>query len=274
VGKIPNGWEQWLLLVSDQHHDNQFCDRKLEREHLDLALERNALILSFGDTFCAMQGKYDPRKSQEALRPEDRGDNYLNLIVDHAAEDYSKYAANWLLLGQGNHEYNIVNRHGFDLLSALAQQMRRNDGCRVEAGGVQGWVRIIGKYGTRPFQIKLRYHHGAGGTDAPVTRGVIQTNRQSVYLPDADIVCNGHNHEAYALPVKRERISNKGTPYYDCVHFVRTPGYLSVYSTNQWNDQKMQSPKPVGCIWARLYHAHPYADNRHDVMIQTSYDVR
>ena len=58
---IAAGWQQWFLLSSDRHHDNKMCDRRLEQQHLDLAAEREALICDFGDLFCAMQGKYDPR---------------------------------------------------------------------------------------------------------------------------------------------------------------------------------------------------------------------
>ena len=50
--------EVWLLLRSDAHHDSPYCDRKLETKHLELAKERNALILDAGDTFDAMQWYY------------------------------------------------------------------------------------------------------------------------------------------------------------------------------------------------------------------------
>ena len=36
---IASGWEQWLLLTSDNHHDNVYCNRKLERQHLDLGTD-------------------------------------------------------------------------------------------------------------------------------------------------------------------------------------------------------------------------------------------
>jgi len=66
----PAGWEQWFYLISDQHHDSINCNRKLEKEHLDLALERNAYIISAGDTFDLMQGKFDPRKTFVGIRQE------------------------------------------------------------------------------------------------------------------------------------------------------------------------------------------------------------
>ena len=43
------GWEQWFLLSSDRHWDNPHSDWALQKEHLDLARERNAKVLDFGD---------------------------------------------------------------------------------------------------------------------------------------------------------------------------------------------------------------------------------
>ena len=81
------GFEAWVMLSSDRHHDNRYCDRRLERQHLDRALERDALIIDCGDLFCAMQGKFDPRSSMDDIRPEDVGQDYLDRIVTHAALD-------------------------------------------------------------------------------------------------------------------------------------------------------------------------------------------
>ena len=39
----------YYLLISDLHWDNPHCDRALLKRHLDLALERNAVIMVFGD---------------------------------------------------------------------------------------------------------------------------------------------------------------------------------------------------------------------------------
>ena len=36
---VSSGWEQWILLSADRHHDNVYCDRRLERAHLDKAAE-------------------------------------------------------------------------------------------------------------------------------------------------------------------------------------------------------------------------------------------
>ena len=60
--------KQTFLLLSDLHIDNPKCDRKLLTKVMNQALEKNALILIFGDLFCLMQGKGDPRRSKADIR--------------------------------------------------------------------------------------------------------------------------------------------------------------------------------------------------------------
>ena len=92
---MPNkDWEQWILLSSDRHHDNPKTDQALEKKHLDLALKRNALIMDFGDLFCAMQGKYDPRGVKSDIRPEHCFNNYFDRLVDTAVDFYKPNAKN------------------------------------------------------------------------------------------------------------------------------------------------------------------------------------
>ena len=101
--------------------------------------------------------------------------------------------------------------------------------------------------------LKLKYFHGAGG-EAPVTKGVIQTNRQAVYLPDANVVINGHNHNQYIVSIARERLSNKGVHFGDLQKHVRIPGYKQDYGdgTKGWNVERGGVPKPIGSMWMVL----------------------
>lgn len=88
---IKEGWEQWILLRADAHHDNLYCNHDLEREHLEQAKERNALVCDFGDLFCAMQGRWDKRKDDSQLRGELRGNNYLDRLVQYNSAFYEPY---------------------------------------------------------------------------------------------------------------------------------------------------------------------------------------
>jgi hypothetical protein len=219
--------EQWILLRSDAHHDNAHCNQALEREHLEEAKQRNAIVLDGGDLFCAMQGKWDRRKDQSQLRPEYQGNNYLDRLVDEAAEFYEPYVNNLAMLGVGNHESSILKHHETDLTERLVERLNlhtTNDH-KIIRGGFSGWVQIkVKRAGASCRGINIKHHHGYGG-GGPVTRGVIQTNRMAVYLPDADIVWTGHTHDSWVMPITRERITDMGGLYFDEQVHVKTSGY-------------------------------------------------
>ena len=254
-GHVVSGWEQWVMVASDIHIDNKKCHRELFKKHLELAKERNALIFVFGDLFCAMQGKYDPRKNMEDIRIEDVHVNYLDKIVEHAAEFLAPYAKQIVVLGYGNHETSILDRHNISLLDRLVTLLNQAGG-DVKVGGFGGWVRFMaGVRGSNGGEsIKLRYFHGSGAGSAPVTRGVIDTSRQAVYLDGADIVCNGHNHEAYHVPITTESLTPHGQQRRGIMHFLRTPGYKDDWNkgASGWSVERGQPPKPMGCAWINL----------------------
>jgi len=251
---IFTGWEQWFLLSSDRHHDSLDCNRTLEKEHLDKAIERKALIIDVGDLVDAMQGRFDPRRAYSDLRPEYKREDYYDAIVNDMAEFYKPYAKNWLLMGRGNHEVAITKNANTDMTARLVGALNTTEGCHVLEGGYGGWIRFMFDKTNHKSHINLKYFHGAGG-EAPVTKGVIQTNRQAVYLPDADVVLNGHNHNEYILSIKRERVSNKGQLYFDLCHYVRTPGYSNGYKDGSlgWEVERGGVPKPQGCVWMKMY---------------------
>jgi len=249
IDNITYDWTQWLLLRSDAHHDSLHCNRGLEKKHLDEAKAKDALILDGGDLFDAMQGRFDPRRNLDDVRPEHKTGRYYDAILDDAVEYYRPYADNWLLLAKGNHESSVYKNINTDLTSRLQAGM----GGKSVIGGYGGWVIFyFNAYHTRS-SMKIKYFHGAGG-EAPVTKGVIQTNRQAVYLPDANVVWNGHNHNEYTITQKRERITTKGELYFDLCHFVRTPGYKDDYAngTGGWEVERGMMPKPQGAVWLQL----------------------
>lgn len=253
--KFTAGSEQYILLVSDQHHDSPFCDRKLEKSHLDEALDKQALIFFGGDTFDAMQGRKDPRANFDSLDPELKTDKYFDAVVDFNAKFYAPYAKNIVMMGLGNHETSVMKHHNIDLINRMVYKLNVETGSSVIAGGYGGWVRFLfTNGGSNKGSVRMKYFHGAGG-DAPVTRGVIQTARQAVYLPDATIVWNGHNHNEYVVPIQRERISVAGELYQDTQWHVRTPGYKNEYDDGSrgFAVESGMPPKPLGCVWLKIY---------------------
>lgn len=246
-------FEQWLLLRSDAHHDSPNCRRDVEKEHLDKAVERNALIFDGGDLLDAMQGQYGPRRTYDDIRPEDVGIDYYDRIVDHAIEFYAPYAKNFAVFGKGNHESAVMKHCNHDITTALVRGLRGH-GCKGIIGDYGGWIRLLFTINkTKRASVLIYRNHGAG-SDAPVTMGVIQTNRQQVYLPDADVIWNGHNHNAYALAKTRLRLSEKGMPYQDVCWHIRTPGYKDEFANGMkgWAVERGMPPKPIGACWVHL----------------------
>jgi predicted phosphodiesterase len=255
IDGIKAGWEQDILLVSDQHHDSPFCDRKLEKQHLDEAKGKRALILMAGDTFDAMQGHKDPRASYDDLDPELKTDKYFDAVVEFNAKFYAPYAENIGMIGKGNHETSVQKHHNISLIDNLVYRMNHENESNIAVGGYGGWVKFLFTMDTtKRASLNLKYFHGSGG-DAPVTRGVIQTARQAVYLPDADIVWNGHSHNEYCVPIQRERISQGGKIFQDTQWHIRTPGYKAEYGdgSSGWAVESGMPPKPLGCVWLHLY---------------------
>jgi len=265
---VAQGWEHWVLLRSDAHHDSPSCNRKLEQRHLDMMVERDGSWADFGDLFDAMQGKFDPRRSMDEIRPEDRSSKYYDLIGQHAAEFYAPYLDRCLLLAAGNHETAVTKNASISLLDRLVEKAKvaglSND---VAIGGYGGWIRFLFTINkTKARRVGLKYLHGTGRS-APVTKGVIQTNRQAVYLPDANVVINGHNHQGYILPLCRERLSRKGKQFKDIQWHGRIPGYKDDYGDGSggFAVEKGYSPNPLGALWLHF----TYAGDRVDYKLVT-----
>lgn len=249
------GDEQWVLLQSDVHWDNPKCDREKLKEHLDLALKRNAPVIDAGDFFCAMQGKFDRRSSKKDILPEHCDGDYLDALVRTAADWLKPYKKILTVRGVGNHESAIYKNHETDLTERLCERMR-GFGAVARRGGYSGFVRFAIRYGGRCNRTyKLWYFHGSGG-GGPVTRGVIQTNRHAVYVADADICLTGHTHDTWAMPIQRIRLNTADViEQFRQVH-VRGAGYKEEFRDGHggWHVERGGPPKPKGAWWVRFHY--------------------
>src|SRR4051812_10182146 len=113
------------------------------------------------------------------------------------------------MIGMGNHETSILKKDETKLTSKIVSQLRRARGS-VYNGGYSGWIvfEFINQQTGEMTVIRLWYIHGYGG-GGPVTRGVIQSNRKAVYLPDAQIVLSGHTHDEWVVPISRARLDSQ-----------------------------------------------------------------
>lgn len=246
--------EKWLYFTSDTHFDSVYCNRDMFFSDLDKAVLRDASIFEIGDFFDALQGRFDPRRDMSILRPEYRRSDYYDYVIKDSAEKLEKYANNFAMIAPGNHELSVLKNANTFLSDRLVGHLNEKTGSKITHGGYGGWLRIVLRVDNKPRgSVNIKYFHGAGG-EAPVTRGAIQTNRQAVYLPDADIVVNGHSHNAYWIPITRGRIGNKGDHYFDTQHHIRTPGYMMSYGDGStgWEVTRGGVPKPLGSCFIKL----------------------
>jgi len=237
--------------------DNPHCLRDLHKHHLEQAKERNAFVQIHGDLFDAMQGKQDKRSNKSDLDMKLKSGTYLNDLVQFAFDFYEPYLQNLALISEGNHETSVTNRYEYSLLDGLVHDLRKS-GSPVIRGGYRGWLKYMFTRGESGHKnSKMAYYlHGSGG-GGPVTKGVIQTNRRAVYLPDADIVYSGHIHESWIFPIERVRINKEGEERSDKQYHVQLPTYKDEFMNEGggWHHETGKPPKPVGAWWVRFYYS-------------------
>jgi hypothetical protein len=242
-----------MLCLSDLHWDNPKCDRVALKKVLDQALAYNAPILLVGDTFCCMQGKYDKRSSKEDIRPEHRTHRYFDSLVFTAAEWFRPYAKNLAILGYGNHENSVLERHETDLLYSLAQELRRLGGI-TEATGYHGFLlsKIIWADKKTPVEVGY-YHHGFGG-GGPVTKGTIDFNRYANQVR-ADYYLAGHVHRMNTDISRVIKVCTKtGSVRASDIDYVRMSTFKEEgLSPNGWHTERGMGPRPIGGWWCEWH---------------------
>jgi len=259
----PNSpsWEFWLLVTADQHWDNPKSNRELQLEHLELARKRGAVVMSAGDYFCLMQGKYDKRSNKSAVRLEHNVDNYIDAVVDDAADWLAPYADLYSVVATGNHEEGVNKRYEINIIDRFCGAVYSKTQQSIYNGGYSGYMmfKFRGQPNARSKHtcdtVILRYEHGAGGA-APVTGGVIEAHRRGLYFPDADIMVSGHNHNSWMVEYARQRLCKRtGNLRQDLQVHIKTPSYKNGYGDgfSSWEATMGMPPKPEGAYWVRFY---------------------
>lgn len=259
-----------VLLISDAHWDNPKCDRGLLKRHLDQAKEIGADILLNGDTFCLMQGAYDPRKNKSDIRPEHNKSNYLDAVVADAVDWFSPYAHLIKVVGYGNHETAILKRQETDVIERFVFGLNSNNNTQVEVGGYGGWIVYSFKRdnGQSSCAFKIKYYHGSGG-GGPVTKGVIQYNRMSTMIEGADMIWMGHVHEDHELTYTVERINESNKVHLRDILMVRTATYKEEYNDGKggWHVERGGTPKPLGGRWLELHPKRNQKDGKEEIKV-------
>lgn len=250
--------EARLLLISDEHWDNPHCNRDKLEEDMSEAVRINAPIVSVGDFYCAMQGKWDKRSSKSDVRPEHQCGHYLDSLVDTAVEWHKPYQNHVVLRGLGNHETAIKKHHETDLIDRLCSGIRANGGI-TRAGGYGGFVRLLFRRPSTPSSPKgqtlgldLYYHHGFGG-GGPITQGAIDWSRYLMQV-GADVYVSGHVHYHNTQTISRARLTQNNTITTSPILFVRCSTYKEewVDGHSGFHVEKGRGPRPIGGQWLHL----------------------
>jgi len=246
-------WEQWALVTADRHLDNPESDRRLQKRHLDLAVERNAFVIDIGDCFCLMQGKSDRRGQKSKVMEQHREDDYLGSIIRDGVEFFRPYAKHLAMFSPGNHETAITKNIEFDPTRAFIDRMS-DIGSQVQMGAYSGWVLVKFQAANRSsVRNDIYYTHGSGG-GGPVTRGVIKTNRRQCKLGSVDIVLSGHVHEAWMVEIMQESVNHNGNVEISTVTHLQVPTYKDeTRGRTGWAIEKEFPHKPQGAWWIRWF---------------------
>ena len=240
-----------LALLSDLHWDNPDCDRDLLKKHLDYCKENSIKVLLNGDTFCLMQGKYDPRSNKSKIRPEHNKANYLDAVVETAAEWFKPYADIILLIGYGNHETNIIKRQETDVIQRFATLLNHlaKPEIPVQTGGYGGALNLnFCRTGGDKMNYTIHYFHGSGGGGV-VTRGSINITRLLTMVDGYDCVTMGHVHENKEEVVVKNYFNNMTKKISQReVLGILTGTYKDEYHEGQkgWHVERGAPPKPLG----------------------------
>lgn len=240
-----------ILMISDVHFDSKKCNRFALKKLLDEALDREAGIMIFGDLLDVMGAKYDPRSGKSDIRPEYNEGNYFSAVVDDLVKFFKPYANNLLFVSEGNHEYSVKQRHEFDLLKIFEYKMRMEAGWNGLLGSYEGWILFRSSFANRtPGPVKCYYTHGSGG-NAPVTRGVINTNRRQVNI-QADLFVSGHIHTQWAVPVPQRSITAYGTEKVSDVLHLQLGCFKEAHK-GTWEAMKGFGAANIGGYWVRFF---------------------
>jgi hypothetical protein len=241
-------------MFSDIHWDNPKCDWNLLKHDLDYCLKNEIPIMFNGDTFCLMQGAYDPRKMKGDIRPEHNNARYFDSIIETAVDFFLPYAHLLTVVGYGNHETSIIKRQETDVIQRFVTLLNYKAGSNVMTGGYGGWLivnQLVKAKSNITQATKIKYFHGSGGGGL-VTKGALNLTRAMEMYEGYDVFTMGHIHENSARNDVRDSINfhpSKGYYFnHKQIHSMITGTYKEEYINGLygWHVERGAPMKPVG----------------------------
>jgi hypothetical protein len=262
-------------MFSDIHWDNPKCDWNLLKRDLDYCLKNDIPIMFNGDTFCLMQGAYDPRKMKGDIRPEHNNARYFDSIIETAVDFFLPYANLMTIVGYGNHETSIIKRQETDVIQRFVTLLNYKAGSNVMTGGYGGWLivnQLVKAKSNITQATKIKYFHGSGGGGI-ITRGAINLTRAMDLYEGYDVFTMGHIHENSARNDVRDNINFHPTKGYyfnhKQIHSMITGTYKEEYIDGLygWHVERGAPMKPVGGRLLTIECGRDRSDNK-DILVR------
>jgi hypothetical protein len=264
-----------LGMFSDIHWDNPKCDWNLLKHDLDFCLKNEIPIMFNGDTFCLMQGAYDPRKMKGDIRPEHNNARYFDSIIETAVDFFLPYANLMTIVGYGNHETSIIKRQETDVIQRFVTLLNYKAGSNVMTGGYGGWLivtQLVKASSNATQATKIKYFHGSGGGGL-VTKGALNLTRAMEMYEGYDVFTMGHIHENSARNDVRDSINfhpSKGYYFnHKQIHSMITGTYKEEYIDGLygWHVERGAPMKPVGGRVLTIECGRDRSDNK-DILVR------
>jgi hypothetical protein len=262
-------------MFSDIHWDNPKCDWNLLKHDLDYCLKNEIPIMFNGDTFCLMQGAYDPRKMKGDIRPEHNNARYFDSIIETAVDFFLPYANLLTVVGYGNHETSIIKRQETDVIQRFVTLLNYKAGSNVMTGGYGGWLivnQLVKASSNATQATKIKYFHGSGGGGL-VTKGALNLTRAMEMYEGYDVFTMGHIHENSARNDVRDSINfhpSKGYYFnHKQIHSMITGTYKEEYIDGLygWHVERGAPMKPVGGRLLTIECGRDRSDNK-DILVR------
>jgi len=239
--KFESAGDIHIAHLSDVHYDSIECDRDLLTKHLRSLEGKFGFVVINGDWFDAMQGRYDPRGSKSAIRPEYKHSRYLDMIVEDSVEYLSQFNLCYHL-NIGNHCESILRRLETDILARLVDGLN-SKGIKAQKGAYSGYIVLRHSFhnGTRFHATATQttwYHHGYGGNSAR-SKGILSADIDTMQNPSADVIVKGHDHQSWYLPISVKELAQNLEIKEKLIHHIRTGSYKKpTISGRGWEVEK------------------------------------
>ena len=192
--------EFWFFLCGDLHIDDPKHDRVRLISELKEAKQKKARIFINGDAISGIF-KGDKRFTQSADKYS--RDDAINMMIDETTEVLIPYVNLIDVIGIGNHETALIKHHSTDIVREVVKDLNRIRDKKLAPivhGGYCGFIVLRFCYSNRKYSYTIYRHHGKG-TNAPVTKGMIDFSR--IWMYDADLIWLAHKHTRFQTELGR-----------------------------------------------------------------------